>query len=141
MYVYHCILIMVKYVHNLVCVCVCVCVCACVRVCMRACILCVAYICMLYVSQILLIVTTVGNISMSVSSNPEVGTHKVHGRREVDKEEEDPYNTRIERSGCASYHYQLLDCYRDRGEDWRKCQEELKQFKECMINQQKNSKK
>ena len=77
---------------------------------------------------------------MSVSSNPEVGTHKVHGRREEDKEEEDPYNTRIERSGCASYHYQLLDCYRDRGEDWRKCQEELKQFKECMINQQRNSK-
>jgi hypothetical protein len=75
------------------------------------------------------------NTANKTSSLPMKGVHK-----EDEEEEEDPYNVRIERSGCASYHYQLLDCYRDKGEDWRKCQKELKQFKECMSNQLKGAK-
>lgn len=37
----------------------------------------------------------------------------------------------LERSGCADFHYRLQDCMLDH-KDWRKCQEEVRAFKECM---------
>ena len=48
-----------------------------------------------------------------------------------DQEEEDPFYTMLERSGCAKQHYTLQDCMIDK-KDWRQCQEEVKEFKACM---------
>lgn len=54
------------------------------------------------------------------------------------EEEEDPFYTMLDRSGCAKHHYKLQDCFHDNGGDWRKCQLEMKEFRECM-NKQKQS--
>ena len=54
----------------------------------------------------------------------------------VEEDEEDFFNVAIQRSGCASEHYALQDCFSERG-DWRKCGEEMTQFKTCMNKQSK----
>ena len=51
-------------------------------------------------------------------------------------EEEDPYESAIERSGCARHHHTLQDCYLEHG-DWRKCQREMQEFKKCVDEQNK----
>ena len=51
-------------------------------------------------------------------------------------EEEDPYESAIERSGCARHHHALQDCYLEHG-DWRKCQREMQEFRECVDKQNK----
>jgi cytochrome c oxidase assembly factor 4 len=52
-------------------------------------------------------------------------------------DEEDEYITRIKKSGCYNEHVKLQDCYWDT-KDWRKCKEEMKEFKACFTRQQKN---
>ena len=42
------------------------------------------------------------------------------------EEEEDPFYTIIENSGCAQYHYALQDCYAEK--DWRQCKKEMQEF-------------
>ena len=54
-----------------------------------------------------------------------------------EEEEEDPYESAIERSGCAQYHHDLQDCYLEHG-DWRKCQREMQEFKKCVDEQNKS---
>ena len=51
-------------------------------------------------------------------------------------EEEDFFNTAIQRSGCAKEHYTLQDCYSNKG-DWRECKKEMAQFRTCMDQQRK----
>ena len=53
-----------------------------------------------------------------------------------DKEEEDFFNVTIQRSGCGREHHALQDCYWERG-DWRKCTNEMTQFRQCMDRQRK----
>ena len=48
-----------------------------------------------------------------------------------DNEERDPFDMRLEESGCSRYHYELQECYFEHN-DWRKCQKEMKAFHECM---------
>ncbi|XP_019849492.1 PREDICTED: coiled-coil-helix-coiled-coil-helix domain-containing protein C550.01c-like [Amphimedon queenslandica] len=55
-------------------------------------------------------------------ANPEGG----------EAEELDQYEASLLKSGCAKEHYQLQECYYDHGNDWRKCQEQMKLFKDCM---------
>ena len=50
--------------------------------------------------------------------------------KDVD-EEEDLYETLLEKSGCAKLHYALQDCYFEHN-DWRKCQKEMQEFKKCV---------
>ena len=52
----------------------------------------------------------------------------------VVEEEEDPYDIRIKKSGCAKYHYALQDCYAEH-KDWRKCTKEMADFKKCFEKQ------
>ena len=52
------------------------------------------------------------------------------------EEEEDLYETLIEKSGCAQYHYALQDCYFEHN-DWRKCTKEMQEFKKCVDKQKK----
>lgn len=53
-----------------------------------------------------------------------------------DDEEEDPFYTIIENSGCAKYHYALQDCYIEK-KDWRQCKKEMEEFQRCNEAQQK----
>ena len=52
------------------------------------------------------------------------------------EEEEDPFYTIIENSGCAQYHYALQDCYAEK-KDWRQCKKEMQEFQRCTAAQQK----
>eukprot|EP00043_Microstomoeca_roanoka_P008738 m.83936 g.83936 ORF g.83936 m.83936 type:complete len:79 (-) comp14367_c0_seq2:473-709(-) len=60
-----------------------------------------------------------------------------HGRpiKDENDDEEDPYDTLIEKSGCKAQHFALLDCMEESNRDWRKCQDKVREFKECMDKQ------
>ncbi|CAH3197614.1 unnamed protein product [Porites evermanni] len=58
---------------------------------------------------------------------------------EDEEEEEDPFDSRIQKSGCADLHYALLDCFQEH-KDWRKCQDHVKAFKDCIDQQNKQKK-
>ena len=53
------------------------------------------------------------------------------------EEEEDPYITRIRKTGCFKQHEALQDCYYDK-KDWRACKEEMLQFKQCFSKYNKH---
>ena len=44
--------------------------------------------------------------------------------------EEDPWITRIKKSGCFTEHEQLQDCYFEK-KDWRECRKEMDAFRAC----------
>ena len=58
----------------------------------------------------------------------------------VEEEEEDPFYTIIEKSGCAKYHYALQDCYTEK-KDWRECKKEMEAFQQCNEAQQRLKKR
>lgn len=45
--------------------------------------------------------------------------------------EEDAVETLIRRTGCWDQHIAIVDCMGEKG-DWRQCQVQVQQFKECM---------
>ncbi|VDM56072.1 unnamed protein product [Angiostrongylus costaricensis] len=45
--------------------------------------------------------------------------------------EEDPVEVLIRRTGCWEQHIAVVDCMGEKG-DWRQCQVQVQQFKECM---------
>eukprot|EP00041_Stephanoeca_diplocostata_P006156 m.77400 g.77400 ORF g.77400 m.77400 type:complete len:77 (-) comp16200_c0_seq1:224-454(-) len=55
-----------------------------------------------------------------------------------DGDEVDPFELRIEKSGCSTQHYAVQDCM-DEHKDWRKCQDFVAEFKKC-IDANKKSK-
>ena len=59
---------------------------------------------------------------------------------EAGGEEKDVYETLIENSGCSKFHFPLQDCYFEHN-DWKKCQEEMAEFKQCMSEHGKQKKK
>lgn len=50
-----------------------------------------------------------------------------------EEEEEDPVERMIRASGCWDAHVAMGECMAE-ARDWRKCQREVKQFRECMQN-------
>lgn len=55
-----------------------------------------------------------------------------------DDEEEDPVIKMLEKAGCAQAHYAVQECMAET-RDWRKCQDQVKTFKDCIAkNQQKH---
>eukprot|EP00037_Helgoeca_nana_P021101 m.212133 g.212133 ORF g.212133 m.212133 type:complete len:88 (-) comp25518_c0_seq1:46-309(-) len=55
----------------------------------------------------------------------------------VEEGEVDPWEQRINSTGCAPQHYALQDCYSETG-DWRKCQEHMAAFRLCMSTSTKS---
>ncbi|CAG2182174.1 unnamed protein product, partial [Oppiella nova] len=63
-----------------------------------------------------------------------------------DDEEEDPLETMLNRTGCKELHYSLQtrasiplttqDCMAEH-RDWRRCQDLVQKFKDCMIAYEK----
>ncbi|XP_069496229.1 cytochrome c oxidase assembly factor 4 homolog, mitochondrial [Ambystoma mexicanum] len=45
--------------------------------------------------------------------------------------EEDPLDAMISRTGCSNAHYAVQECMA-KHQDWRKCQQQVEQFKGCM---------
>lgn len=56
---------------------------------------------------------------------------------QLSEEDKDAYETALEKSGCARFHYALQDCYFEH-KDWRKCQQEMADFKRCTSEQKRN---
>ncbi|KAI7862819.1 hypothetical protein BDF14DRAFT_1735322 [Spinellus fusiger] len=52
--------------------------------------------------------------------------------------EDDPYNARIERTGCAQENEVLQLCIYDK-KDWRLCKEEMQKFRKCYQSSKNNA--
>ncbi|KAI8986001.1 hypothetical protein BDB01DRAFT_720944 [Pilobolus umbonatus] len=52
--------------------------------------------------------------------------------------EEDPYNTRIEKTGCYQENEALQLCFYDT-KDWRQCKKEMQAFRACFIKSKDNA--
>ncbi|KAL1924993.1 uncharacterized protein VTP21DRAFT_4647 [Calcarisporiella thermophila] len=63
-------------------------------------------------------------------SKPETKVPASAHAEQVEEDEEDEYNERIKRTGCAKENEDLQLCFYDT-RDWRKCQKEMDAFKEC----------
>nr|XP_054586766.1 cytochrome c oxidase assembly factor 4 homolog, mitochondrial [Nothobranchius furzeri] len=54
-------------------------------------------------------------------------------------DEDDPVDRMISRTGCAELHYAVQACMAE-NQDWRACQKQVQNFKDCMMNFQKGQK-
>ncbi|XP_015435383.1 PREDICTED: cytochrome c oxidase assembly factor 4 homolog, mitochondrial [Dufourea novaeangliae] len=52
----------------------------------------------------------------------------------------DPLEEMLKKTGCMELHYQVQECIAET-QDWRKCREQVKQFKVCMDEYQKKREK
>ncbi|KAI8987523.1 hypothetical protein BDF20DRAFT_850728 [Mycotypha africana] len=55
-----------------------------------------------------------------------------------EEEEEDPYNARIEKTGCYQENEDLQICFYDT-KDWRQCKKEMEAFRACFIKNKNNA--
>ncbi|XP_073404656.1 cytochrome c oxidase assembly factor 4 homolog, mitochondrial [Dendrobates tinctorius] len=56
-------------------------------------------------------------------------------RKQQDKEEEDPVDQMIARTGCTAFHYAVQECMAEH-QDWRRCQDQVQDFRNCMQDYQ-----
>ncbi|KAJ6647194.1 Cytochrome c oxidase assembly factor 4 like, mitochondrial, partial [Pseudolycoriella hygida] len=58
----------------------------------------------------------------------------------ADEAVDDPVELMLKKTGCITLHYKVQECIAET-QDWRKCQDIVKDFKSCMqiyINQQQS---
>lgn len=55
-----------------------------------------------------------------------------------EEEDDDPYNARIEKTGCFQENEDLQLCFFDT-KDWRKCKDEMQAFRNCFIKNKANA--
>jgi cytochrome c oxidase assembly factor 4 len=55
-----------------------------------------------------------------------------------EEEEDDPYNARIERTGCYQENEDLQLCFFDK-KDWRLCKDEMQKFRDCFTKNKNNA--
>ncbi|VDL18439.1 unnamed protein product [Hymenolepis diminuta] len=65
------------------------------------------------------------------SSSPTISTID-------DDEEEDLVIALIKRTGCLDQHNAIMECMYNY-KDWRKCQNEVKLFRQCMSKKEENA--
>lgn len=56
------------------------------------------------------------------------------------KDVQDPVEEMLKKTGCMDLHYQVQECIAET-QDWRKCREQVKKFKVCMDEYQRNREK
>ncbi|XP_063813038.1 cytochrome c oxidase assembly factor 4 homolog, mitochondrial [Pseudophryne corroboree] len=61
---------------------------------------------------------------------------QAHDRSRKAEDEEDPVDAMIGRTGCTAHHYAVQECMVEH-QDWRKCQDQVQRFKDCMQDYQK----
>lgn len=49
-----------------------------------------------------------------------------------DVDEDDPVDQMVSRTGCAELHYAVQECMAEH-QDWRACQKQVRDFKDCMM--------
>jgi len=54
-----------------------------------------------------------------------------HGQQEV----KDPVEEMLKRTGCMDLHFKVQECSAET-QDWRKCQDQVSDFKKCMLKYQ-----
>jgi len=69
-----------------------------------------------------------------IPSNVSVHDRKL--REEKSEEEEDLVDQLLKKSGCTEEHYLVQECMVEH-QDWRKCQQVLKNFQACINNSKK----
>ncbi|KAG2194123.1 hypothetical protein INT46_006894 [Mucor plumbeus] len=74
------------------------------------------------------------NTTTTIPTTEKTSTDPVVG----DDEDDDPYNARIEKTGCYQENEDLQLCFFDT-KDWRKCKEEMQAFRECFIKKSNNA--
>ena len=77
---------------------------------------------------------------MLIMSSTNFHTKRPVRTDDDEDEEEDLIDNAIKKTGCSTQHNALQDCYYD-SKDWRKCTEQVKAFKECMIRYNNSKKK
>lgn len=76
---------------------------------------------------------------MSSTTTNTPTAEKINTNPVVDEDEDDdPYNARIEKTGCHQENEDLQLCFFDT-KDWRKCKEEMQAFRECFIKNSNNA--
>ncbi|KAK7505539.1 hypothetical protein BaRGS_00003284 [Batillaria attramentaria] len=60
-------------------------------------------------------------------------------RKPASESEEDPVENMISKTGCLQLHYAVQECMAEH-QDWRKCQNQVVQFKQCMDESLKQAK-
>ncbi|XP_011151237.1 cytochrome c oxidase assembly factor 4 homolog, mitochondrial isoform X2 [Harpegnathos saltator] len=56
--------------------------------------------------------------------------------KNLEDEIEDPVERMLKKTGCIELHYQVQECIAEH-QDWRKCQDQVKKFRECMTEHTK----
>lgn len=56
-----------------------------------------------------------------------------------DDDEEDPVEALIKRTGCLDQHNAIMECMFEH-KDWRKCQDKVKLFRQCMTKKEEKHK-
>lgn len=54
-----------------------------------------------------------------------------HGQQEIT----DPVEEMLKKTGCMELHYKVQECIAET-QDWRKCQDQVRNFKLCMAEHQ-----
>lgn len=62
--------------------------------------------------------------------------HHSKGGTNQAKDDIDLLDELLNKTNCANLHYKVQDCIATK-KDWRKCQTEVKEFKECIEKNQK----
>jgi hypothetical protein len=57
-------------------------------------------------------------------------------KQQKDNDEEDPFETMLNKAGCLNEHYKVQECMADT-KDWRICQPHVKAFRECIEKSKK----
>ncbi|XP_032680118.1 cytochrome c oxidase assembly factor 4 homolog, mitochondrial [Odontomachus brunneus] len=56
--------------------------------------------------------------------------------KNLENEIEDPVEQMLKKTGCIELHYQVQECIAEH-QDWRKCQDQVKKFRQCMAEHTK----
>jgi len=51
--------------------------------------------------------------------------------------DDDPVISKLRKTGCLENHYAVLECIAE-FKDWRKCQEQVQSFRQCIVNHEKS---
>jgi len=66
-----------------------------------------------------------------------MSSHEASTQPINDDLDEDPVISRIRKTGCLEKHFDVLECIAE-FKDWRKCQEQVKAFRECISAYEKS---
>ncbi|CAG5036799.1 unnamed protein product [Parnassius apollo] len=62
----------------------------------------------------------------------------IRPREKLAESDEDPVESMLKKSGCLELHYKVQECIITT-KDWRRCQNEVNDFRNCIEKHKKNS--